>query len=125
MSLTTPMNRFTVHNTSIGPIERWPYYYSGESCVYAVVGYTDLNYAPWCIGAEHIIESKTNIDGVLFISDPDFPLIFRFTEDGLTYLSGRGKAILRSGEALLFNPTDDASEWTDLLQSSNVLQRRG
>lgn len=116
-------NSFTVTRSFVGPYSEWPFYYSGEACAHEVMGFMNLNYAPWCVGAEFIIESKSNIDAVLFVSDPDFPLYFKFTKDGFTYLSGSGKVVFHSGKVIELGRTIAIQQWRDMLSSPDAIDR--
>jgi len=119
------MSRASIHKLFVGPYEQYPFYYGGELCNNVFGGFVDLNYEPWYPGAEHIVEAKTTIGGVLFISDPDFLLYLQFTSKGLVYVSGRGTARYRSGKVIDLGSQISAATWKHLASSGTGVAREG
>jgi hypothetical protein len=77
--------------------------------------------------ATHIYCGATNeavhLWGCEFASDPSYPLVFKATRDGYTYLCGRGTVKKKDGIVFRLGYDDSADRWLTRVTSANQLDR--
>jgi hypothetical protein len=78
----------------------------------------------WFNGAEHQLEGTIQMNGHTFVSDPNYPLIFKVVKgEGYVCLCGRGNVVSPSGETVQLGADDTVDMWITRTKSPVVLTR--